>query len=187
MTTKLTATPQPSSTTGPGWSRPSSAAPPVAAGTTSTPNGISALPSSLPQIPTAPQLPQAGKVIQPQPRSVTVGGSQRDSAGSSSKPVWGNLRATATTPQRPDLKVQNDFPTAAEVAQGTHLYPGYKLHLAYHIAVATSVRQAKIHDSIEAAETAAANKQARLEEADTFRGVHLDPNAHHWDEVCTSK
>lgn len=20
-------------------------------------------------------------------------------------------------------------------------------------------------------------------EADTFRGVHLDPNAHHWDEV----
>lgn len=29
----------------------------------------------------------------------------------------------------------------------------------------------------------AANKQARMEEADTFRGVHLDPNAHHWDEV----
>jgi hypothetical protein len=22
-----------------------------------------------------------------------------------------------------------------------------------------------------------------MEEADTFRGVHLDPNAHHWDEV----
>lgn len=22
-------------------------------------------------------------------------------------------------------------------------------------------------------------------EADTFRGVHLDPNAHHWDEVCS--
>lgn len=35
----------------------------------------------------------------------------------------------------------------------------------------------------EAAESAAASKQARKEEADTFRGVHLDPNAHHWDEV----
>jgi hypothetical protein len=33
------------------------------------------------------------------------------------------------------------------------------------------------------AASAAANKQARMEEADTFRGVHLDPNAHHWDEV----
>jgi hypothetical protein len=30
---------------------------------------------------------------------------------------------------------------------------------------------------------AAASKQARMEEADTFRGVHLNPNAHHWDEV----
>lgn len=43
---------------------------------------------------------------------------------------------------------------------------------------------AKLNDSREAAEAAAANKQARMEEADTFRGVHLDPNAHHWDEVC---
>lgn len=50
--------------------------------------------------------------------------------------------------------------------------------------VATSARIAKLNDSREAAETAAANKQARMEEADTFRGVHLDPNAHHWDEVC---
>ena len=31
---------------------------------------------------------------------------------------------------------------------------------------------------------ASASQQARMEEADTFRGVHLDPNAHHWDEVC---
>jgi len=28
-----------------------------------------------------------------------------------------------------------------------------------------------------------ASKQLRSDEADTFRGVHLDPNAHHWDEV----
>jgi len=32
-------------------------------------------------------------------------------------------------------------------------------------------------------EVDAAHKQARMKEADTFRGVHLDPNAHHWDEV----
>lgn len=24
-------------------------------------------------------------------------------------------------------------------------------------------------------------------EADAFRGVHLDPNAHHWDEVSTTR
>lgn len=31
------------------------------------------------------------------------------------------------------------------------------------------------------------NKQARMEEADTFRGVHLDPNAHHWDDVRSAQ
>ena len=35
----------------------------------------------------------------------------------------------------------------------------------------------------EAAQTAALQKQAMRAEADAFRGVHLDPNAHHWDEV----
>jgi hypothetical protein len=49
--------------------------------------------------------------------------------------------------------------------------------------VTTSVRKAKLMDAKEAAENAAADKQARSVEADTFRGVHLDPNAHHWDEV----
>jgi serine/arginine repetitive matrix protein 2 len=47
----------------------------------------------------------------------------------------------------------------------------------------TSTRSTKLNDKKEADETAAAHKQARMEEADTFRGVHLDPNAHHWDEV----
>lgn len=28
-----------------------------------------------------------------------------------------------------------------------------------------------------------AQKQALSETADAFRGVHLDPNAHHWDDV----
>ena len=35
----------------------------------------------------------------------------------------------------------------------------------------------------EAAQSAALQKQAMRAEADAFRGVHLDPNAHHWDEV----
>jgi len=48
----------------------------------------------------------------------------------------------------------------------------------------TSLRIVKASENAEAAIIAAANKQARIEEADTFRGVHLDPNAHHWDEVC---
>jgi serine/arginine repetitive matrix protein 2 len=52
--------------------------------------------------------------------------------------------------------------------------------------VATSVRKSKPNDpkEVAAAEAIAAHNQARMEEADTFRGVHLDPNAHHWDEVC---
>lgn len=37
-----------------------------------------------------------------------------------------------------------------------------------------------------AAEAAEAQKQALLETADAFRGVHLDPNAHHWDDVNES-
>ena len=34
---------------------------------------------------------------------------------------------------------------------------------------------------------AEAQKQAMNETADAFRGVHLDPNAHHWDEVLTPR
>ncbi len=47
-------------------------------------------------------------------------------------------------------------------------------------------RKPKGMDAKEPTEASAAHKQARLEEADTFRGVHLDPNAHHWDEVCVN-
>jgi serine/arginine repetitive matrix protein 2 len=72
----------------------------------------------------APQPPHVGKIIQPQPRSAVAGpvpgGPQKDaSASGSNKPVWGNLKVTAAP--RPDLKVQSDFPTAAEVAQGERL------------------------------------------------------------------
>ena len=43
------------------------------------------------------------------------------------------------------------------------------------------LKQAKADEAKATSETAA--KQLRLEEADAFRGIHLDPNAHHWDEV----
>ncbi|KAG6845642.1 hypothetical protein H0H87_005849 [Tephrocybe sp. NHM501043] len=167
VTTKLTSTSPASSTSGAGWSRPSSVAPQNTTGPHSPNHNSPPLPTTslatTPSTTGAPQLPHAGKVIQPQPRSVSAlpGLSQKDSAGST-KPVWGNLKSTAAPKV---MDVRNDFPTAAEVAQ-----------------VASSLRAAKLNDSREAAESAAASKQARMEEADTFRGVHLDPNAHHWDE-----
>lgn len=34
---------------------------------------------------------------------------------------------------------------------------------------------------------AAAKNAHLLEELDAFRGKHLDPNAHHWDEVRSSR
>lgn len=46
-----------------------------------------------------------------------------------------------------------------------------------------AVRLAKIADMKAASEAVEAQKQAMSETADAFRGVHLDPNAHHWDEV----
>ncbi|KAF8226096.1 hypothetical protein L208DRAFT_1367561 [Tricholoma matsutake] len=171
VTTKLTAVSPASSTSGAGWSRPSSAAPPPTTGSHS-PNGDSPLlptasTASTTATPGTTSLPHA-KLIQPQPRAAlpqTGSSSKSATGGASTKPVWRNLKLSQAAPQRPEVR-QNDFPTAAEVAQGT-----------------TSLRMAKASDVAEAALIAAANKQARIEEADTFRGVHLDPNAHHWDEM----
>lgn len=57
--------------------------------------------------------------------------------------------------------------------------------LSQSTASVASSRKATKPDEPKGAVDSAA-RQARLEEADTFRGVHLDPNAHHWDEVCLS-
>ncbi|KIM48390.1 hypothetical protein M413DRAFT_22895 [Hebeloma cylindrosporum] len=162
VTTKLTASPAVASSTA-GWSRPSSVAPSPAT-VSSSPNSTSPLPTapaSQPSTTSAPQLPHAGKVILPQPRSsvAPVSSLQKDSG--SSKPVWGNVKIPTVVPIRPDIQ-PNDFPTAAEVAN-------------------VARKQAKIDDAKATTDTAA--KQLRMEEADTFRGVHLDPNAHHWDEM----
>ncbi|KAJ7630625.1 hypothetical protein FB45DRAFT_916111 [Roridomyces roridus] len=159
VTTKLTAAPQSLSTTGPGWSRPSSATPPAVAPSTATPaTSADPVPSS------------SGPQHQPQSRPTPArGGNSRENAhlgGGSGKLAWGNTRLQQ---QRPDVTSQSDFPTAAEVA-----------------AAPRKIKPVLADRNIaqkEAELAAAANKQARAEEADTFRGVHLDPNAHHWDEM----
>jgi hypothetical protein len=128
------------------------------------------------------------KVIQPQPKPALPqqgSSSKNASGGVSTKQVWRNLKASQAAPQRPEVR-QNDFPTAAEVAQGMCLQTKGKDAISRCSPGTTSARVAKANDVMEAAVIAAANKQARIEEADTFRGVHLDPNAHHWDEVCNS-
>ncbi|TFK76841.1 hypothetical protein BDN72DRAFT_953354 [Pluteus cervinus] len=171
VTAKLTATPASSTTTGPGWSRPSSATPPVASGITTLPNAASASPSApaasvTAQPSTAPQLPVAGKVIQPQPRSALLQTGVAPKDAIAGRPVWGNVKPVVNPAPHPDLQDQSDFPTAAEVAQ-----------------VSTTTRKTKSPETKATPDAAAPPKPTRSEEADTFRGLHLDPNAHHWDEM----
>ncbi|CCM01645.1 uncharacterized protein FIBRA_03706 [Fibroporia radiculosa] len=161
VTAKLTAAPQSATTTGPGWSRPPSSVPSTAP---TPPAASNSKPIAVPAPTTghaAPQPTPIGKVIQPQPRGVSemfVGVVKKDNIN---KPAWGNTKGM--TPIVSNLNAAaSDFPTAAEVAQG---------------------RTSKVLEKQEAAETAAAQKQAVSAEEDTFRGVHLDPNAHHWDEM----
>ncbi|KAJ7456666.1 hypothetical protein FB451DRAFT_1276775 [Mycena latifolia] len=174
VTTKLTAAPQTLSPAGPGWSRPSSATPPAT--TVATVNGaVSTTSNSGDPATSSGGSQHAGSAIQPQPRAMPArGGGSRENApsggGGVGKPVWGN---TKPQQQRPDMTSQSDFPTAAEVAAAPRkLKP----------TLADRNLASKEAAALEMA-SAAANKQARMEEADTFRGVHLDPNAHHWDEM----
>lgn len=192
VTTKLTAAPN-VSTTAAGWSRPSSAAPSSAATGSNSPIGTSPLPSSAviaSAPPAAPQLPHVGKVIQPQPRAALVQTTQAETITKvSNKPVWGNV-VSSVVPARLDI-TPNDFPTAAEVAKGTTTAIFFFLRINSKFSpsvVITATRKPQSKPDPEEvkplSDAAAANIQARMEEADTFRGVHLDPNAHHWDEVC---
>ncbi|KAJ3905124.1 hypothetical protein F5879DRAFT_1027983 [Lentinula edodes] len=57
----------------------------------------------------------------------------------------------------------------------------FGLSLLYNNAI-LGRSKSKPHRDMES-EAKAAHKQARMEQADTFRGVHLDPNAHHWNEM----
>ncbi|KPV76881.1 uncharacterized protein RHOBADRAFT_51866 [Rhodotorula graminis WP1] len=69
--------------------------------------------------------------------------------------------------------MEMDFPTAAEAANAKD---------ARQKAVADQV-QARERASQARATAAAAHNAHLLEELDAFRGVHLDPNATHWDEA----
>ncbi|KAF8624753.1 hypothetical protein AX15_005651 [Amanita polypyramis BW_CC] len=193
VTTKLTATaPSPSSVAG--WSRPSSTAPPASVTGVNSPNSTAptssapaATPSTAPTT-TVPQLPHPSKVIQPVPRSALAHqqatpstgpskeGSSNAPSGSHNKPAWGNVKPPSTTVSRPDVTA-NDFPTAAEVAQGAVICA----------QGTTNTRKNKPTDQptqeAPATSSPTTTKPSRNEEADTFRGVHLDPNAHHWDEM----
>ncbi|KIY51370.1 hypothetical protein FISHEDRAFT_70998 [Fistulina hepatica ATCC 64428] len=117
----------------------------------------------LPQTPIAttpsggpPALPHPGKIIHPQPR----GAVPRDSRNVSpvKQAAWGKVQTSGSTPPF----TANDFPTAAEVAQ----------------AEARSISRER-----ESTRESTAAAEAIKQEADTFRGIHLDPNAHHWDEM----
>jgi hypothetical protein len=119
VTAKLTTAPQ-SSSAGTGWSRPPSATPPVSSISSPGPGASVPAITSPSSVAGAPQFPHAGKVIRPQPRSVTVSSSKASPKDSttSSKPAWGNPKpATAANPNQA-VTEQSDFPTAAEVAQG---------------------------------------------------------------------
>ena len=113
VTAKLTSTAQLSTTTGPGWSRPNSATPPVS----NTPSSSSNAPPPLPPAPApaVPQFPHAGKVIQPQPRNPLAASSPLVKKDTATKPAWGNAKPL---PVISDSTARSDFPTAAEVAQG---------------------------------------------------------------------
>ncbi|PFH49226.1 hypothetical protein AMATHDRAFT_5114 [Amanita thiersii Skay4041] len=184
VTTKLTASATSPSTTA-GWSRPSSTAPPASATGTSSPSAATPI-SSAPifastslnaPTPAAPQLPHVGKVIQPVPRAVlsqqvlSTAGAIKDGAsttptGASGKPVWGNVKPPSANVVRSNVAT-SDFPTAAEVAQGSRK---------------NKSSESPVKEVTPAPSTSSTSK-SRSEEADTFRGVHLDPNAHHWDEM----
>jgi serine/arginine repetitive matrix protein 2 len=54
--------------------------------------------------------------------------------------------------------------------------------LIYAIGLQAAHLQQQLENQ-RAAEALAAQKRAMLQTADSFRGVHLDPNVQHWDEV----
>ena len=145
VTAKLTASTVVSASTA-GWSRPSSVAPSPANG--NTPSSTSPLPtgsSTQTSSTAAPQLPHVGKVIQPQPRApgAQLVSLQKEAGGS--KAVWGNAKPPTVLPIRPDIQT-NDFPTAAEVANGRplfeqcHTYTENNLHSQYRTPKANEIR-----------------------------------------------
>jgi len=178
VTTKLTTGPAVLSTPA-GWSRSPSVAPSPtpAANSPNSPSPLPTSPSTQPSSTAAPQLSHVGKVIHPQPRTAVVQLNASKEVGGA-KPVWGNIKQIAAVPIRPEIQ---DFPTAAEVANGTLSVPITRALSDEYASVESIRKQPKAEDV--KVNQRPLSKQLNSEEADTFRGVHLDPNAHHWDEV----
>ncbi|BGP05384.1 hypothetical protein JCM10049v2_001190 [Rhodotorula toruloides] len=84
--------------------------------------------------------------------------------------VWAAPKSTQPTPF--GARMVNDFPTAAEAA---HAKEARARAIMEQMQARERALQAR-------AAAAAAHNQHLLEELDAFRGVHLDPNASHWDE-----
>ena len=124
VTTKLTKLPSSSTSTGPGWTRPSSTTPSLAPSPVSGTVSAAAPPLALAPAPIShgpPQLPHVGKVIQPQPRGAIQAPlpPKAEASNSSGRPAWRNVRQSGSTSgAEPPPEVQSEFPTAAEVAQG---------------------------------------------------------------------
>ena len=172
VTAKLTASPV-SSSPGPGWSRPNSVTPPAPSPANSSGAGKgSAATSASASGHGPPQIAPGGKIIQPQ-----VLKPKTDGPG---KSAWKNVQPGTVSAV---LQIQ-EFPTAAEAEQSALLFDD-SFALVFMLSGFIG-RLAKISELKAQAGSADAQKQALSETADAFRGVHLDPNAHHWDEVGIS-
>jgi hypothetical protein len=98
----------------------------------------------------------------------------------------GNPKPATAANSNQAVTEQGDFPTAAQVAQGMSNFTFFQSWLAYSHAVSTSSKKAKSSEVKDATDIARSQyTQTRMEADDTFRGVHLDPNAHYWDEVTS--
>jgi serine/arginine repetitive matrix protein 2 len=177
---------QPSSVgTSPGWTRPSSATPSLAPSPVSSSMSSAPPPAPAPASHGPPQLPHVGKVIQPQPRGVIQAPMSRSEfTNGSSKPAWRNVKQGGSAPgSGPPPGVQSEFPTAAEVAQGAFVRSSAANSCVNHLNRILFVGRLNGVQEKKQSDHAPATPSSATTEADTFRGVHLDPNTHHWDEV----
>ncbi len=115
---KLAKLPSSTAATSTGWTRPSSTTPTLAPSPVSGGMSLVPPPAPAPVSHGPPLLPHVGKVIQPQHRGAVQSPSRSkpESTNGSSKPAWRSVKhgESAAT----GIGVQNEFPTAAEVAQG---------------------------------------------------------------------
>ncbi|CUA72301.1 Cell surface glycoprotein 1 [Rhizoctonia solani] len=162
ITKKLTAAPVIPAASG-GWSlRPT---PPTSLSSSPAPGDVSA-PSQSAKPPPAVEVNHSNRpalVTSASGLSVDARSSAKASREQSPAKAW----ATVPTAVGDGKRNLQDFPTAAEAAADS----------AEHKRPGTSAVQPPHHHALDA--TAETDTDAR----DSFRGMHLDPNAHHWDEM----